>query len=72
MSEFALNQFVSDSTIIMRGLRPARLTVGHASRNVSPATIRRLWEKGRNLTREELLIKIDLILSETVPPTGPP
>ena len=52
-------------------IRPAPLTVGAASRNVSPATIRRLWEKGRNLTRDEIRLKVDLILSETVPATGP-
>ena len=73
LDEFELDMFVSDSTILMPGLRPARLAVGRTSAHAapSPATIRRLWERGRNLTREEILLKIDLILSNTVPATGP-
>ena len=68
-----LDSFVTDSTILMRGLRPAGLTVGRAAADAapSPATIRRLWERGRNLTREEILLKVDLILSGRIPATGP-
>lgn len=73
LDEFHLDMLATDSTILMPGLRPARLTVGRTAADVAPSqeTIRRLWEKGRNLTREEILLKIDLILSGQVPATGP-
>ncbi|UCD76114.1 MAG: hypothetical protein JSV91_04165, partial [Phycisphaerales bacterium] len=71
LSERQLNRLASDSTILMPGPRIRDpIPVGALSDGISEATIRRLWEKGRNLTREELLIKIDRILDGADPATG--
>lgn len=73
LSPRQLEMLATDSTIFMPGVRRAVVDIGRISEAAapSPSTIRRLWEKGRNLTSEEIILKVDLILSGRVPATGP-